>query len=126
MALTITDLSDYFDNVPTIQDPDNFEAYAGENMVDLQNMFGSSGDIHTFITEANALAAEVETNTSDAESAKTDAESAQTAAETAQSKAEDWAEEDENVEVEAGKYSAKHWSKKAESSVLSDAQVWTA
>ena len=74
MALTITDLTDYFDNVPSIQDPTNFEAYAGENMTDLANVFASGGDIHTFISETNALAAEAEQNATDAESAVTLAE----------------------------------------------------
>jgi len=83
MALTITDLTDYFDNVPSIQDPTNFEAYAGENMTDLANVFASGGDIHTFISETNALAAEAETNADDAETAQIAAEAAQTAAESA-------------------------------------------
>ena len=87
MALTITGLTDYFDNVPSIQDPDNFETYAGENMTDLANVFASGGDIHTFITETNALAAEAETNAGDAETAKTAAEAAQTAAEAAETAA---------------------------------------
>ena len=80
MALTITDLTDYFDNVPSIQDPTNFEAYAGENMTDLANVFASGGDIHTFISETNALAAEAETNAGDAETAKTAAEAAEAGA----------------------------------------------
>lgn len=46
--------------------------------------------------------------------AQSASETAQTAAETARDKAADWAEEDEDVEVETGQYSAKHWSAKAE------------
>jgi hypothetical protein len=49
-----------------------------------------------------------------AEGHKTDAETAKTDAETARDKAEQWAEEDEDVEVEAGKFSAKHWAAKSE------------
>jgi hypothetical protein len=44
------------------------------------------------------------------------AETAKTGAQTAQNKAEKWAEEAENVEVETGKYSAKHYSAKASES----------
>jgi uncharacterized protein (TIGR02145 family) len=42
-----------------------------------------------------------------------DAETAQTAAQTARDKSADWAEEDEDVEVETGQYSAKHHALKA-------------
>ena len=49
-----------------------------------------------------------------AETAQGAAETAQTGAETAETNAEKWAEEDEDVEVETGKYSAYHWSQKSE------------
>lgn len=45
------------------------------------------------------------------------AETAETGAVTAEGKAEKWADEDEDVTVETGKYSAKHWSAKAENYV---------
>lgn len=49
-----------------------------------------------------------------AELAQGFAEDAQSNAENARDKAEDWAEEVEDTEVEAGKYSAKHWAAKSE------------
>ena len=57
--------------------------------------------------------------TTQADNASTSATNASTSATNAlasANKAERWAEEDEDVEVEAGKYSAKHWSAKAEAS----------
>jgi hypothetical protein len=41
-----------------------------------------------------------------------------TAAQTAESKAEDWADKPSGQEVEAGKYSARHWAQQAASSAL--------
>jgi hypothetical protein len=55
-----------------------------------------------------------ETAETNAETAETNAETAETNAEAAEAKAEKWAEETEDVEVETGKYSAKHWAAKAE------------
>lgn len=48
-----------------------------------------------------------------ASAAQVDAEAAQAVVESARDKAQDWAEEEEDVEVEEGKYSAKHWATKA-------------
>lgn len=53
-----------------------------------------------------------------AELAQGFAEGAETDAENARDKAHQWAEEAEDTEVEAGKYSAKHWSAKAAASAL--------
>lgn len=64
------------------------------------------------LTNADVVAAELAKT--GAETAETNAETAQTASETARDKAQDWAEEDEDVEVEAGQYSAKHHALKAE------------
>lgn len=49
-----------------------------------------------------------------AETAQGLAETAQAAAESAEAKAQEWAGEAEDVEVEPGLYSAKHWAAKAE------------
>jgi hypothetical protein len=49
-----------------------------------------------------------------AETAQTDAETAETNAEAAEALAQKWADEAEDVEVEPGRYSAKHWAAKAE------------
>lgn len=69
-------------------------------------------------TAANAAQAAAETAQTGAETAEANAETAQTAAETARDKAQDWAEEDEDVEVEAGEYSAKHHALKAAEQAL--------
>lgn len=75
-------------------------------------------------TAAESAQSAAETAQSGAETAKDDAQTAQTASETAQGlsesardKAEKWAEEDEDVEVETGQYSAFHWAAKAEQAV---------
>lgn len=52
-----------------------------------------------------------------AELAQTAAELAETNAEAAEALAQRWAEEDEDVEVETGAYSAKHWAAKAQAAV---------
>lgn len=49
-----------------------------------------------------------------AEAAQGHAETAQGAAESAEALAQKWADEAEDVEVEPGRYSAKHWAAKAE------------
>ncbi|MBU4566992.1 MAG: hypothetical protein KKE29_19925 [Proteobacteria bacterium] len=61
-----------------------------------------------------AAQAAAEMAQSAAETAETNAEAAQTGAEAAEAKAEDWANEAEDVEVETGLYSAKHYAAKAD------------
>lgn len=63
------------------------------------------GELNTFGSQANELRLEVN-------GFKNSAETAKTSTETARDKAEDWAEK--VGEVEAGKYSAKHWAEYAE------------
>jgi hypothetical protein len=72
------------------------------------------------VAAAEAAQAAAETAQTNAETAETNAETAETNAETAETnavaaeaKAEKWADETEDVEVETGKYSAKHWAAKA-------------
>ena len=67
-------------------------------------------------TNAETAQTAAELAQTNSETAQTAAELAETNAETARDKAQDWAEEDEDVEVETGEYSAKHWAKKAEAS----------
>ena len=57
-------------------------------------------DLNEWGEQVNTVASEINTH--------------KTNAETAEAKAEDWADANEDVEVETGKYSAKHWSAKAE------------
>jgi hypothetical protein len=70
-------------------------------------------------TGAETAETNAETAVTNAETAETGAVAAQTAAETARDKAQDWAEEDEDVEVETGQYSAKHHALKAEATAAS-------
>lgn len=53
------------------------------------------------------------TSKTGADTAKTGAETAKTAAETARDKAQAWADNAEDVAVESGKFSARHWAAKA-------------
>jgi len=62
---------------------------------------------------ANSATASANSATASANSASASATSASNAL-ASENKANLWAEEDEDVEVETGEYSAKHWAKKAE------------
>lgn len=64
------------------------------------------GDVQTLKSETNTLKLAAET-------AETNAATSQTNASNSEDKAAKWAEEEEDIEVETGKYSAKHWSEKA-------------
>jgi hypothetical protein len=91
------------------------------------NAVTAKDDAQTAQGLAEAAQEDAETAQEDAETAQGLAEAAQTAAELAETnagvaagfaqaweaKAELWAEEDEDVEVEVGLYSAKHWAAKA-------------
>jgi hypothetical protein len=91
------------------------------------NAVTAKDDAQTAQGLAEAAQADAETAQEDAETAQGLAEAAQTAAELAETnagvaagfaqaweaKAELWAEEDEDVAVEVGLYSAKHWAAKA-------------
>lgn len=74
------------------------------------------------LAETNAETAETnaETAETNAETAETNAAASAAAALVSENKAADWAEELEDVEVEAGKYSAKHWAAKAGDIVTGD------
>lgn len=58
-----------------------------------------------------------------ANAAKTDAQAAKTASEAARDKSQKWAEENKGVEVETGKYSAKHWAQTASDTLSSKAPI---
>lgn len=98
------------------------------NIVDIQNAeenaasaLSSANIASAKASEASASATAASTQagiaTTKANEASTSAAAAATSADNAlasESKAEKWADEAEDVEVEAGKYSAKHWALKAE------------
>lgn len=67
------------------------------------------------VSEGNAADSETAAGTSETNAAnsETAAGLSETNAAASELKAEDWAEEDEDVEVEVGKYSAKHWAAKS-------------
>jgi hypothetical protein len=76
-----------------------------------------SSEADRIAAEAAAAAALVSEN--NAATSENNADTRETNAQLAEDKAEAWAEEDEDVEVETGKYSAKHWSAKAEQTAAS-------
>lgn len=73
----------------------------------------STSETNSSTSETNSSASE--TNAAASASA---ASTSETNAAASEAKAEDWAEETEDVEVETGKYSAKHWSAKAEETLI--------
>jgi hypothetical protein len=74
-------------------------------------------------SSAAISAAEAVTSATNSASFAASASSAQTAAEAARDKAEQWAEEDEDVEVEPGEFSAFHWAMKAQAAVNVEADA---
>ncbi len=64
------------------------------------------GDVQTLKSETNTLKLAAET-------AKENAATSEVNSANSKAKAAKWAEEEEDIEVETGKYSAKHWSEKA-------------
>jgi len=79
-------------------------------------------DINSVVTQIIPNLPEILQADTNAQTATTKALEASTSASNAlasENKAEKWAEEDEDVPVETGKFSAKHWAIKAEESVTS-------
>ena len=68
----------------------------------------------TSATTATTQADQASASATDAAASANAASSAKTAAEAARDKAQAWADANENVPVEAGRYSAKHWAARAE------------
>ncbi len=82
---------------------------------------GDSGDDVMTTIQANATAAAASetaaaASESNAATSESNASTSETNAAASETKAGKWADEDEDVEVETGKYSAKHWSAKAQAS----------
>lgn len=73
----------------------------------------SEANALTYKNDATASANSASTSESGAQTWNTNAQLAKDAAETARDKAQQWAEEAEDVEVETGKFSAKHHAEKA-------------
>jgi len=90
MATDITQTISSAPTAPSRQDPDTFS--------DRSDAF--VGYIEDMPDELNTLSGQINTIAGEAEDAR--------------DKAEEWADKAEDSEVEAGKYSAKHWSAKAE------------
>jgi hypothetical protein len=97
-------------------------AVAAQESADLAQTAAEDAQADAEAAEAGALAAQADAEAAQAlaEAAQAAAELAETGAETAEGNAQDWealaqkwAEEVEDTEVEAGKYSALHWSAKA-------------
>ena len=122
----------YFNNLAeTLEWVEKAKKWA-ENPEDVEVETGKYSALHH---KEKALDAQVgaETAKTAAETARIGAETAKTAAETArigaetaeanalasENKAKKWAQEDEDVEVETGKYSAYHWAQKAGKIVVS-------
>ena len=94
----------------------NAAASAGTASTAATNAGNSATAASGSASAASASAFAAQTAETNAETAEANAEAAQAAAESAASLATKWAGEDEDVEVEPGQYSAKHWAAKAQES----------
>jgi len=79
-----------------------------------ESMLVRSADYNQARDDAIAAASSAETSATEAGNSATAASDSETAAGNSETKAEQWAEEAEDVEVETGKFSAKHWATKAQ------------
>lgn len=90
------------------------EPSAGKAIVGKSDGTGwEEGPTSDEISSAQGHATDAEASKNAAETAETNAETAETGAVNARNKAEQWANADEDVEVEPGEYSAKHYAAKA-------------
>ena len=96
---TVSKVKEFTGPAPSTKDPDKFNPRA-DTLFSEQIAFVP--DINMSIEELNTVAGEVNVNKIESE--------------TARDKAEDWADGDIDTEIETDKYSAKHWSSKAEES----------
>ncbi|BCD59635.1 SBBP repeat-containing protein [Nitratiruptor sp. YY08-10] len=74
-------------------------------------------ETNTLVNNMNTLSGEVQTAANNAEASAQNAATSEANAANSELKAYKWAEEAEDVEVETGKYSAKHWAIKAQAAV---------
>lgn len=89
---------------------DQFNSRISEINSTATTMNGYANTASTSATTATTKAGEASTSASDALSYKNQAETFKNNASTSATKASQWADNNYNVEVETGKYSAKHWS----------------
>src|SRR5690554_3083610 len=87
------------------------ESNAANSETNAANSASAAASSATSASNSASQASQSETNAAQSE---TNAAQSETNAAASEAKAQDWAEEDEDVEVEPGQYSAKHYSKKAE------------
>ena len=78
-----------------------------------------SGELSDLVSKLETMITQINNDISGVNTSATDANNAATSANSSEDKAGKWAEELEDVEVETGKYSAKHYSLKAAGSVAS-------
>ena len=74
-------------------------------------------ETNDLVEKTNTLSGEIQTAADNAKTSEDNAKTSENNAKNSELKAQKWAEEDEDVEVEDGAYSAKHWAKKAEGAV---------
>jgi len=74
-------------------------------------------ETNTLVNDMNTLSGEIQTAADNASTSETNAANSATNASNSEQKAYRWAEEAEDVEVETGQYSAKHWAIKAQNAV---------
>ena len=88
---------------------------------DVEVAYGKYSAFH-YSTKAEEAKVDAQVAEAGAKLAENDARNYANQANEARNLAEDWAEKDEDVEVEAGLYSAKHWAAKAEDEKLKAAK----
>lgn len=101
-------------NAANIVDIQNAEENAASALSSANIASTKAGEASASATTASTQAGIATTKASEASTSATNAGISATNALASESKAEKWADEAEDVEVEAGKYSAKHWALKAE------------
>ena len=98
-------------NIAEILEADDNAAIAIQKAIeaDASADAASTSETNASVSEANAL------------TSATNADVSASNALSSENKANQWAEENEDVEVEVGQYSAKHWANKSESSAVTSA-----
>jgi hypothetical protein len=98
------------------ENPENVEVETGQYSALHHKEKAIDAQVAAETAQAGAEAAELSASNyaSDASTSASNATVSETNALASENKAHKWAEEDENVEVEPGEYSAYHWAKKAE------------
>lgn len=95
-------------------------ASATASSTSASNASTSATNAGTSATNASASETNATTSATNAASSETNAGTSETNAASSETKSRKWAEELEDVAVEVGKYSARHWAAKAQASVAGD------